>query len=209
MLLFLLLLLLLVLSLYPLAASFWPLKLCCLFAGERDSASAELSIQTSELSSSHQQLTSELEDSRQQLGATQVELNRSAQAAESWQSQLAALQASSAAETASLRQQLTDAGEKSAEEEEKARAAQQDADKWRSQFEEVQASSKSAAAAAAQVRESECNSYCCLTEVGAVRLITMLFGWKLYCLTENILSGQKSCRLAEKCVIWLKIVLSG
>lgn len=177
------------LSNYPFAVNFWLLKLCCLFAGERDSASAELSTQTSELSSSHQQLTSELEDSRQQLSATQAELDCSAQAAESWQSQLAALQASSAAETACLRQQLTEAGDKSAEEEEKAWAAQQDADKWRSQFEEVQASSNSAAAAAAQVRESTCDNYCCLAEVGAVWL--------------------KMCREAENRVVWLKIVLFG
>ena len=149
-----------------------------MFAGERDSASAELSTENSELSSLHQQLHYELEDSRRQLSATQAQLDRSAQAADSWQSQLAALRASSAAEAASLRQQLTTAGEKSAEQEEKAQAAQQDADKWRRQFEEVQASSKSAAAAAAQVRESTCNSCCCLAEVGAVWLRTVSFGWK-------------------------------
>lgn len=103
-------------------------------------------------------------------------MNRSSQVAESWHSQLAALQASSAAETASLRQQLTEAGEKSAEEEEKAWTAQQDADNWRSQFQEVQASSKSAAAAAAQVGESTRNSYCCLAEVGVVWLKSVLFG---------------------------------
>ena len=150
--------------------SFWLLKLCCLSTGERESASAELSTENSELSSSHQQLsselTSELEDSRQQLSATQDELHRSAQAAESWQSQLAALQASSAAETASLRQQLTGVGMQTAEEEEKAQAAQRDADKWKRQFEAVQASSQSATAAAAQVRES-CNTYCCLAENAA------------------------------------------
>ena len=96
-------------------------------------------------------MSSELEDSRRQLSATQDELHRSTQAAESWQSQLAALQASSAAETASLRKQLTDAGAQTAEEEEKAQAAQQDADKWRRQLEAMHSSSKSAAAAAAQV----------------------------------------------------------
>ncbi|KAL0043344.1 hypothetical protein WJX79_002000 [Trebouxia sp. C0005] len=120
---------------------------------ERDSASAELFTENSELSSSHQHLSSELEDSRRQLSATQDELHRSTQAAESWQSQLAALQASSAAETASLRKQLTDAGAQTAEEEEKAQAAQQDADKWRRQLEAMHSSSKSAAAAAAQREE--------------------------------------------------------
>jgi len=103
--------------------NFLLLNLCCLSTGERDSASAELSTENSELSSSHQQLSSELEDSRQQLSATQDELDRSAQAAESWQSQLATLRISSAAEMASLRQQLTEAGAQTAEEEEKAQAA--------------------------------------------------------------------------------------